>query len=207
MLIEAGATVDAIGCDRWTPLHHASWNARDAVCWVLIEAGAALDERDGYQKTPLHRAATIGAETTCLLLIEAGAEVDAGGDYSHVLKSVDNSSIIALIARASEIRRAALTRQQWAGSRGTEARFRRAHDAHRDARLVFRAAAQGRPLELQKRLVLGKLAGGTERLCEVDGVMMTPIDAAMASGHEECIEAVRSIRHVTMRSTHTERPM
>jgi len=39
-------------------------------------------------------------------------------------------------------------------------RFRRAHEAHRDARLVFRAAAEGRPLELQKRLVLGKLAGG-----------------------------------------------
>jgi len=26
--------------------------------------------------------------------------------------------------------------------------FRRAHEAHRDARLVFRAAAEGRPLEL-----------------------------------------------------------
>ena len=42
-------------------------------------------------------------------------------------------------------------------------RFRRAHEAHRDARLVFRAAAEGRPLELQKRLVLGKLAGGLLR--------------------------------------------
>jgi len=42
-------------------------------------------------------------------------------------------------------------------------RLRRAHEAHRDARLVFRAAAEGRPLELQRRLVLGKLAGGTTR--------------------------------------------
>jgi len=40
-------------------------------------------------------------------------------------------------------------------------RFRRAHEAHRDARLVFRAAAEGRPLELQRRLVLGKLVGGS----------------------------------------------
>jgi len=39
--------------------------------------------------------------------------------------------------------------------------FRRAHETHRDARLVFRAAAEGRPLELQRRLVLGKLAGGS----------------------------------------------
>jgi len=54
---------------------------------------------------------------------------------------------------------------------GAMLRFRRAHEAHRDARLVFRAAAEGRPLELQRRLVLGKLAGGQERLSEVDGVM------------------------------------
>ena len=68
--------------------------------------------------------------------------------------------------------------------------FRRAHEAHRDARLVFRAAAEGQPLELQKRLVLGKLAGGLDILGEVDGVMMTPLDAARAGGHEECINVM-----------------
>ena len=67
-------------------------------------------------------------------------------------------------------------------------RLRRAHEVHRDARLVFRAAAEGRPLELQRRLVLGGLAGGRERLGEVDGKMMTPLDAARAGGHEECIK-------------------
>jgi len=66
-------------------------------------------------------------------------------------------------------------------------RLRRAHEAHRDSRLVFRAAAEGRPLELQRRLVLGKLACGLDTLGEVDGVMMTPLDAARASGHEECL--------------------
>ena len=67
-------------------------------------------------------------------------------------------------------------------------RFRRAHEAHRDARLVFRAAAEGRPLELQRRLVLGKLAGGRGILGEVGGVMMTPLDAARTAGHKECIK-------------------
>ena len=74
-------------------------------------------------------------------------------------------------------------------------RFIRAHEAHRDARLVFRAAAEGRPLELQRRLVLGKLAGGLGILGEVDGVMMTPLDAARAGGHEECIKVMDETYH------------
>jgi len=65
-------------------------------------------------------------------------------------------------------------------------RFKRAHEAHRDARLVFRAAAEGRPLELQRRLVLGKLAGGLDILGAVNGVMMTPLDAARAGGSSDC---------------------
>ena len=72
-------------------------------------------------------------------------------------------------------------------------RFRRAHEAHRDARLVFRAAAEGRPLELQMRLVLGKLANGLVILGKVDGVMRTPLDAAMAGGHGECIKVLSNI--------------
>jgi len=38
--------------------------------------------------------------------------------------------------------------------------------------------------------VLGKLAGGLDILGEVDGVMMTPLDAARAGGHEECINVM-----------------
>ena len=72
-------------------------------------------------------------------------------------------------------------------------RFRRAHEAHRDARLVFRAAAEGQPLELQRRLVLGKLAGGRERLDEVNGVMMIPLDAARTGEHEECIKVLEGM--------------
>ena len=73
-------------------------------------------------------------------------------------------------------------------------RFRRAHQAQRAARLVFRAAAEGRPLELQRRLVLGKLAGGLDILGYVVGEMMTPLDAARAGGHEECIKVIDHTR-------------
>ena len=69
-------------------------------------------------------------------------------------------------------------------------RLRRAHEAHRDARLVFRAAAEGLPLELQRRLVLGKLASGLDILGKMDGMMITPLDAARAGGHEECIKVM-----------------
>jgi len=69
-------------------------------------------------------------------------------------------------------------------------RFRRAHEAHRDAKLVFRAAAEGRPLELQRRLVLGKLAGGKTRKGMLGLVLMLPRDAAVQQGNFDCIRAL-----------------
>ena len=57
-------------------------------------------------------------------------------------------SIKALLSRAPELRRDALIRQAMTPRRGIMLRLRRAHEAHWDARLVFRAAAEGRPLEL-----------------------------------------------------------
>jgi len=101
-----------------------------------------------------------------------------------------NPSIKALLSKAPELRRDALIRQAMASRRGMMLRLRRAHEAHRDARLVFKAAAEGRPLELQRRLVLGKLASGLDILGKMDGMMMTPLDAARAGGHEECIKVM-----------------
>ena len=53
---------------------------------------------------------------------------------------------------------------------------------------MFRAAAEGRPLELQKRLVLGKLAGGVTNVSYVGkcDIAVTPLDAAIGGGHAEC---------------------
>ena len=73
-------------------------------------------------------------------------------------------------------------------------RFRRAHEAHRDARLVFRAAAEGRPLELQRRLVLGKLAGGIVKTSMhlYAGQHMTALEAALMGGHAQCAKLCQS---------------
>jgi len=71
--------------------------------------------------------------------------------------------------------------------------FRRAHEAHRDARLVFRAAAEGRSLELQKRLALGKLAGGAIMTRQIDGKTVCPIDAARRGGHDECADTLSDL--------------
>ena len=98
-----------------------------------------------------------------------------------------NAAIKALLERAPELRRDALITQAMMRRRGMMVRLRRAHEAHRDARLVFKAAAEGRPLELQRRLMLGKLAGGLDQLGKLHGVMMTPLEAASVGGHRDCI--------------------
>lgn len=68
--------------------------------------------------------------------------------------------------------------------------FRRAHEARRDAGMVFEAAARGRPLELAKRLRLGKLAGGLQARGQLqkDGPIMSALDAARLGGHDRCVE-------------------
>ena len=103
-----------------------------------------------------------------------------------------DASIKALLARAPELRRDALIRQARARRRGTMLQLRRAYEAHMDARLVFRAASEGQPLELQRKLVLGKLAGGasTARITPT-GHRVTPLAAATAGGHEDCAKLLR----------------
>ena len=105
-----------------------------------------------------------------------------------------NASIKALLSRAPELRRDALIRQAMASRRDMMLRLRRAHEAHRDARMVFRAAAEGLPLELQRRLVLGKLACGLDRLGEVGDGMRTPLIAARAGGYGGCIKVLEDAR-------------
>lgn len=71
--------------------------------------------------------------------------------------------------------------------------FRRAVEAHRDARLVWQAASEGRPMELAKRLRLGKLAGGMdlkrEKECRDGKVdLVDARGAAKLGGHDECVK-------------------
>lgn len=74
--------------------------------------------------------------------------------------------------------------------------WRRSIEAKRDAALIFNAAAHGRPMELAKRLRLGKLAGGLEikgAVVEKDGTkrMVLPLDAARLGAHDECVEVLK----------------
>lgn len=97
-------------------------------------------------------------------------------------------------------------------------RFRQGADAKRDAGLVMAAAANGRPLELAKRLRLGKLASGLEQarlvpastrvaaivrarartqrhdpevVCRVMA-RCTPLFAAVMNGHAQCADLLQA---------------
>ena len=64
-------------------------------------------------------------------------------------------------------------------------------EAKRDAGMVFQTAAEGRPMELAKRLRLGKLAGSMSTKTTTPDAsmpMMLPIEAAMMNGHDECVQ-------------------
>lgn len=69
--------------------------------------------------------------------------------------------------------------------------FRTAADAKRDAQMVWRASAEGRPMELQKRLRLGILAGGVDRMSLASGVEMNAVMAAESNQHIECAQMLR----------------
>ena len=65
-------------------------------------------------------------------------------------------------------------------------------EAKRDAGIVFHAASEGRPMELARRLRLGKLAGGldikgTVTLEDGSSSQMLPVEAARLGGHDECV--------------------
>ena len=73
--------------------------------------------------------------------------------------------------------------------------WRRAVEAKRDAGRVFASARDGRPLELGKRLVLGRLAGALESLHDLEHggsvVQVTAVEAALLGGHMECVKVLR----------------
>lgn len=59
--------------------------------------------------------------------------------------------------------------------------------------MVFKAASEARPLELAKRLRLGKLAGGinaqgTVKLDDGTFKIVSAVDAARLHRHDECVE-------------------
>jgi ankyrin repeat protein len=77
ILIEKGASVNAVTTDNQTPLHWASkWGDLETVA-LLIEKGASVNAVTTDNQTPLHLAYQRGYLETVELLIEKGASVNA----------------------------------------------------------------------------------------------------------------------------------
>ncbi|OQS02627.1 hypothetical protein THRCLA_05017 [Thraustotheca clavata] len=75
-LIEAGAVVDAVNCQKSTPLHHACYctNENSQVVEMLINAGANVNAIDKNGATPLIVAAKKNQAAAISLLLQAGAD-------------------------------------------------------------------------------------------------------------------------------------
>ena len=57
-LLDKGAQVDVLDCERRTPLHYAAEGARGKVIPLLLQHNASLTVRDGnYKRTPVELAA------------------------------------------------------------------------------------------------------------------------------------------------------
>ena len=76
-LIQAGANVDALDTDQYSPLHHASkWNP--AVVPVLIGAGCKVNLLNKYQESPLLGAALSKDRSAVAALMAAAADPHLG---------------------------------------------------------------------------------------------------------------------------------
>jgi ankyrin repeat protein len=77
ILIEKGASVNAVTTDNQTPLHWASRFGNLETVELLIEKGASVNAVTTDNQTPLHWASESGDLETVALLIEKGASVNA----------------------------------------------------------------------------------------------------------------------------------
>ena len=76
-LIQAGANVDALDTDQYSPLHHASkWNP--AIVPVLIGAGCKVNLLNKYQESPLLGAALSKDRSAIAALMAASADPHLG---------------------------------------------------------------------------------------------------------------------------------
>ena len=76
-LIKAGADVNAVNEDGWTPLHSAVYGGHTDAVIALIKAGADINAVNEIGWTPLHNAAYSGHTDAIIALIKAGADVNA----------------------------------------------------------------------------------------------------------------------------------
>ena len=89
VLIEAGADVDAVDSDQWSPLHYASMR-NPAVVPVLLEAGAKVNVLDNIQRSPLLEAAWAKQEASVVALMAASADPHLGNPSPLTSTSVSD---------------------------------------------------------------------------------------------------------------------
>ncbi|CAD7700161.1 unnamed protein product [Ostreobium quekettii] len=77
LILDAGASVDAVDQSGCTPLHWAVQYGHTATAELLLSRDASVDAADQFGYTPLHRAAQYEHSASAELLLDRDAPVDA----------------------------------------------------------------------------------------------------------------------------------
>ncbi|CAM9344773.1 unnamed protein product, partial [Hapterophycus canaliculatus] len=105
LLLEAGASIDALDCRDRTPLLSASAFGSAAAVRVLLQSGADPSEPSRGGLTPLHAAAAGGHLEVAELLIGGGADVDKltgmGASPRHLAARQGHSDVEGVLSAAS----------------------------------------------------------------------------------------------------------
>ena len=84
LLLDAGANLEAVDSDRWTPLHRAANFANVEIMSLLVEAGAKVNAVTVVGWRPLHYAALWSGTVDCVeVLLAAGADIDTRDNYGR----------------------------------------------------------------------------------------------------------------------------
>jgi ankyrin repeat protein len=73
LLIEGGADVMAINCEKETALHRAASSGHSKIVEILLDAGAHVEAEDGKRQTALSRATKNGHDGVIETLVNRGA--------------------------------------------------------------------------------------------------------------------------------------
>lgn len=118
--------------ERWSPVHWAAWNGRDAVLQILIEAGASFNVVDSVayatqetlrlqsNRTPLYLASKNGHLSCVELLLKAGCDVSIEDDVAKTLLSLTVNRMAAkqlMSQGAARLRLPFIARSHSIGSR------------------------------------------------------------------------------------------
>jgi len=100
-LINAGADVNAISTQYWTPLMYSAFSGNNKMTELLLLNGAKIEARNSDGLTPLMLAVLRDKSSAVSILIEHGADVNAedrdGDDVMLIASYKKNAHIIQLL--------------------------------------------------------------------------------------------------------------